>query len=310
MNPTPYSSLARRLVLVSLLCMTLALYFVPLTIQSRAAGGVSSDSLNVYSSLGTSVSDQYYGTTLPEVEQGAVLTVMVTFTPSFACPKVGCNMSVGFAFDTLPNYTKTASGYTNASNANPSNTLTALANQPYALSFPVTAPMTASNLVTHQYQVDIVNYAKADNRSSAETLLDTIGGTIGIISPVQQSYWFAQKNLTTMADAYSTVFSSILSSSNEYHYSQSVSMLAQSTASSSKANMQYSEGNFAGANASEVLSLSQYQQAVQSYQSGANSLDSSNNNYLSLVPYGALLLGIGALIAGIGLAIGAFRRSG
>ena len=219
-------------------------------------------------------------------------------------------MSVGFAFDTVPNYTTSASGYTNASNANPSNTLTALPGQIYAVSFTVTAPTTASNLYAHQYRIDIVNLQKADNHSSTQTLLNpTIEGPVAIISPAQQSYWFANKNLTTMASAYSGVFSSVLSSPNSYHYSQTVSLITQSTTSASKASTQYSEGNFAAANSSEVLALSQYQQAVSSYQSGASSLDNSNNTYQSLVPYGALLLGIGALIAGIGLAIGAFRRS-
>jgi hypothetical protein len=289
--------------------LTLALYLVPLAIRSTAAGGISNDTVNVYSSLGSSFYDQYYGTSLPEVQQGASLVVAVTFTPSYACPRVGCNMSVGFAFDTVPNYTTSASGYTNASNANPRNTFTALPGQSYVVEFSVIAPLTASNLVMHQYQVDIVNYAKANNASSAETLLDTMGGTIGVISPTQQSYWFAQKNLTTLSDAYSSVFSSILSSPNGYHYSPAVNFLIQSSTMASKANMQYSEGNFAGANASEVLALGQYQQAVQSYQSGASSLDSSNNNYLSLVPYGVILLGIGAVVAGIGLAIGAFRKS-
>jgi hypothetical protein len=263
----------------------------------------------VYSSLGTSFYDSYYGTSLTEVMQGSFLNVMVTFTPSFACPQVGCNMSVGFAYDTVPNYTLSASGYTNASNANPSNTFTALPNQEYLVSFAVQAPNTASNLWSHQYQVDIVNYANADNSSSVETLLDSIDGTVGIISSTQQNYWFAQKNLTTMAAAYSTVFDSILSSSDGYHYSQTVSLAAQSASSSSKANMEYSEGNFVGANSSEVLALSQYQQAIQSYQSGASSLDSSNSNYLSLIPYGVILLGIGAIVAGFGLAIGAFRKT-
>jgi hypothetical protein len=254
--------------------------------------------------------DPYYQTSVDaEVAQGATLNVLVSFTTN-SCPEVGCNMSVGFAFDTVPNYTTAASGYTNASNANPSNTFTAHSDQTYVVSFPVIAPATASYLVTHQYQVDIVNFQKANNKSSAQTLQDfPIHGTVAIISPAQQSYWFAEKNLTIMANAYSTVFSSILSSANGYHYSQTVSLYTQSSASASKAATAYNEGNFAGANSSEVLALSQYQQAVTSYQSGANSLDNANNNYQSLVPYGVILLGIGALIAGIGLAIGAFRRS-
>lgn len=287
----------------------LSLYFIPLAIESNAAGGINRDSVNVYSSLGSLFYDPYYQMSLPEVAQGASLTVMVSFTPSNSCPSVGCNMSIGFAFDTVPNYTTSASGYTNASNANPSNTFTALPGQPYVVSFSATAPTTGSNFYAHQYQVDIVNYAKANNRTSSESFLDSLNGYVAIISPAQQSYWLANKNLTTMASAYSGVFSSVLSSPNSYHYSQTVSFITQSTTSASKASTQYSEGNFASANSSEVLALGQYQLAVSSYQSGASSLDNTNNTYQSLLPYGALLLGIGALIAGIGLAIGAFRKS-
>jgi hypothetical protein len=302
-------SMWRKITLASLLFLSLALFVIPISMQASALGGVQRDSVNVYSALGTSFYDPYYGSYVTEVAKGAILNVSVTFTPTGSCQAAGCNMSIGFAFDTLPNYTITASGYSNATNANPHNTFTALPYQTYVVSFAVTAPPTATSAMTHQYQVDIVNYAKANNASSDETLLDSLTGSVAIISPQQAKYWSASQNLTMLSNAYGSAFSSILASPNSYEYSQTVSYLSQSSASTTKAGQQYSEGNFAGANASEVMALTQYQQAIQSYQASANSLSSANNNYNSLIPYGVILLGIGALIAGMGLGIGAFRKA-
>ena len=154
--------------------MVLGFYFVPLALQSNAAaGGLNSASVSVYGSLGPAFYDSYYGQTLVEAVQGTALNVTVYFTPSGTvnpCPAVGCNMSIGIAFDSTPNYTTTATYYTNASNANPDSTFKALPSKPYAVSLVVDAPTGVSNLVAHQYQVDIVNFAEANNASSSEVL--------------------------------------------------------------------------------------------------------------------------------------------
>jgi hypothetical protein len=290
--------------------LTLALFVVPLaTTHSNGAGGLNTWSATLYTPLGSSFFDQFYGSSQPAVVQGGSMNVVVTFTPSNSCPKVGCNMSIGIAFDTLANYTQSASGYTNASNARPNDTFTALPGQPYTVSFSVKAPATANYLITHQYQVDFVNLAKANTSSSSQTILGTTNSRIAIISTPQQTYWFANKNLTNLESAYSGLLAAALSSPNGYQYSNVASELAQQTVTQSKASTQYSEGLFTQANSTEVLALSQYQQAVSSYQSGASALTNQNNTYQSLVPYGAILLGVGALIAGIGLALGALRRS-
>jgi hypothetical protein len=300
-------STVRKLVLASVLAVVLSFYFVPLAIQSNAAGGLNSSSVSLYGPLGPAFYDSYYGQTLVEVVQGTALNITVDFTPSVACPTVGCNMSIGIAFDSTPNYTTTATYYTNASNANPHSTFTALPSKPYVVTFSVTTPTGVSNLVAHQYQVDIVNFAKQNNASSSETLLRTLSGSIAFILSTQDSYWTSEQMLASLTTAYSTTFNDVLSSSIAYQYSSMQNSLTQSSIASTKASQYYQEGNFASASSYETTALNNFNQAISSYQSSANSLAGVSNS-ASFISYGYLLVGIGALIAGIGYVVRSVRK--
>jgi hypothetical protein len=303
--------------------------------RSSAAGGISYMNVMISSKL-LPVNDPYYGGLYTEVEQGSVLNVSVIFEAANTCGNVGCNLSIGVAFDTVPNYTISSSGYTNASNANPTSTFTALPNQFDSVSLSVTAPATATNLVSHSFEVDIVNLRVKNTPTSTQTLLDSSSGVVGIISPAQFGYWQAYQNYTQMASAYSSVFTAIAASQNNYQFSQVTSLSSQAATSSTMAGQQYASGQFALADVMMTNAMNQYRMAVSSYLSTSSSLasgqtnsTSSNNGYLTqqvkylqsevsllsaevgdvpLVAYGAIFLGVGVLVASIGVLFRGLRR--
>jgi hypothetical protein len=249
-----------------------------------------------------------------EVQQGANLNVTVMFRATSCGTSGQCNLSIGFAFDTLKQccspWNQNATGFANASNANPQTTFTATTNngQPYSVSFLVNAPSAASNLVPHSYELIVANLAKVNTPTSIQSFITSSSGEVGIVSASQAGYWLAYQNYTSTQSAFSSIFQFIVASQTGYAYSQAVSLSTQAANSATKATTLYGQGNFGQANTLMTQAMNEYQQAVQSYQSSASSLSGGQSNYNTLLPYGALMLGIGALVAGFGVLLGGFRR--
>jgi tetratricopeptide (TPR) repeat protein len=294
----------KKIFALSALLVIIALYLAPLgTFQSNAAANLNVTKFSLTTNIGT-VNDAYYGTTLTEVQQGKNVNISLVITP-ISCPTVGCNLSVGFGFDNLKGCcpTQNLTGYTNATGANPTSTLTALNDIPYLVNFQVTAPTTVTNLQTHEWEFAIANLARANTPSSTQTIVYfTVGGPMGIVSSDQAGYLVAYKNYQGNISNYpSSLFSG-------YQYTQAQSDSYQASIAATKAATYYQQGYFTQANIQMTQALSDYQQAIQSYQSTATSLAGAQNNYMTLLPYGALMLGIGAIIAGVGVILGGFRR--
>lgn len=308
-------NMLRKRVLAAIFILTLGvLCFAPM-LDSVSAQSTITPSVILTSNLGGPFFDPFYGNTLTEVQQNSTLNVTVAFQTGNQCPTSGCDLSVGFALDTIPNFTKsTGLGYTNASNANPSSPLVALPHQDYEVALSILVPSNASNLFVHNYAVNIVNISTFTNTTTfltqtVESVIGTSAGTIAIISPQQESFWIASQNLTLLSSGYARILNSSFSSQSGYQYSKAAGFYANSSSYYARGEQAYSEGNFAQASNYMNSALSEFNQAVSSYQSSAQSVASSNSSYLSFLSEGALLFGIGIIIAGIGVVIRGIRKS-